>query len=37
MPRKNWDKIAMKEFDSMDPDWQHDWADLRNRVSRRHS
>lgn len=31
----DWDKIAYKEFDSMDPDWQRDWADLRARVSRR--
>jgi hypothetical protein len=37
MSRKNWDKVAFREFDSMDKDWQKDWADLRARVSRRRS
>lgn len=32
MPRKNWDKIADKEFYSMDKDARDDWSDLRHIV-----
>ena len=32
MVRKNWDKVAQKEFENMDAEWQEDWADLRKRV-----
>lgn len=35
MARKNWDKIADKEFESLDREWQEDWSDLRNRIIRR--
>lgn len=32
MPRmpKNWDKIAQKQFASLDEDIQADWSDLRD-------
>ncbi len=36
MARKNWDKIASKEFAALDKEWQADWAELRDRVKRRH-
>ena len=36
MPRKNWEKVADKEFESMAKEWQEDWVDLRKRVSQRH-
>jgi hypothetical protein len=32
MPRKNWDKIAAKEFENMDPDEQASFIDLYDRV-----
>jgi hypothetical protein len=33
MPKgKSWKKIAEKEFSSMDPDEQAQWADLRKSV-----
>lgn len=32
MSKKNWDKIARQEFDSMPLDYQADWADLRSDV-----
>jgi len=32
MPRKNWDKVARKEFESMDPDERAAWIDLYDRV-----
>lgn len=35
MARKNWDKIARQEFESMDSDAQHDWEDLRRITDRR--
>jgi len=31
----DWDSIASSEFKTMDDDWQKDWADLRERVSKR--
>ena len=36
MAKKNWEKVAQKEFDAMDQDARKDWADLRDRISRRH-
>lgn len=36
MTRKNWDKIANKEFFALDKDWQADWGELRDRVNKRH-
>ncbi len=35
MARKNWDKIARKEFEQMESNWQDDWKDLHDRVTRR--
>jgi hypothetical protein len=35
MARKDWDKVADREFQALDKDWQADWADLRQRVQRR--
>lgn len=29
MPRKNWEAIATKQFESLDPDIQEQWGDLR--------
>jgi hypothetical protein len=37
MARKNWDKIATKEFEELDEQAQKDWADLRVRISGRTS
>ena len=34
MGKKNWAKLAQKEFDAMDPDEQASFADLRERVER---
>ena len=34
MARKNWDKVADKEFAALDKDWQRDWSDLRKLVSK---
>ncbi len=36
MARRNWKKVADKEFEALDREWQEDWADLRNRVNRHH-
>ena len=33
MGRKNWDKVADKEFNSMPDDFQHDWEDLRSKTA----
>lgn len=33
MPRKNWDKVADREFEDMDAETQAQWADLRRRLS----
>ena len=33
MTRINWDKIADKEFNEMNTEYQADWAELRNRIS----
>lgn len=33
---KDWDKIADKEFSSMEADAQAQWADLRDLVAKRH-
>lgn len=35
MAKKNWRKLADKEFTAMDNTWQHEWQDLRERVSKR--
>ena len=32
---KKWDRIATKEFEALDKATQRDWADLRDKVSRR--
>lgn len=32
MPRKDWDKVADKEFNEMDADSQAQWMDLRRRL-----
>jgi hypothetical protein len=32
MARKNWDKVATKEFKAMDKDAQAQWAELRHRL-----
>lgn len=32
MPRKNWDKVADKEFNDMDAESQAQWMDLRRRL-----
>lgn len=32
MGKKNWDKIADKEFKAMDKESQEQWADLRRRM-----
>lgn len=34
MSRKNWDKVADKEFDAMPQNWQEDWIELRNSVAK---
>ena len=35
MAHIDWDKVATHEFEDMDEDTKRDWADLRQRVSRR--
>lgn len=35
MPRRNWDKIADNQFNSMPVDFQDAWRDLRERVNKR--
>jgi hypothetical protein len=30
-----WDRIASAQFESLDQDIQHDWADLHDKVSSR--
>jgi hypothetical protein len=32
---KKWDRIAAKEFEALEKEAQKDWADLRDKVSRR--
>jgi hypothetical protein len=32
MTARDWDDIANREFETMDTDWQADWADLRERI-----
>jgi hypothetical protein len=32
---KKWNRIATKEFEALDEATQRDWADLRNKISRR--
>ncbi len=34
MARKNWEKVADREFAALDKDWQEDWADLRKIVEK---
>lgn len=34
MSRKNWDKVADKEFDAMPKKWQEDWKDLKSAVAK---
>jgi hypothetical protein len=33
--RRNWDKVAKKEFDELPEDYQKDWQDFRDSVYRR--
>jgi hypothetical protein len=35
MARRNWDKIAQKEYEALDKEWQEDWADLIKKVQNR--
>ena len=35
MAKKNWDKIATKEFKTLYRKAQKDWGELRDRLSRR--
>ena len=35
MSKRNWEKVAQKEFDNLDPEARKDWAELRDRISRR--
>lgn len=35
MARKDWDKIADDQFNSMPVDFQDAWSDLRSRVKKR--
>lgn len=35
MARRNWDKIADDQFNSMPTDFQDAWRDLRDRVNKR--
>lgn len=32
MSRKNWNKVADKEFQAMDKEAQEQWAELRHRL-----
>lgn len=32
MTKTDWDKVAKKQFDSMDADAQAQWSDLRKRL-----
>ncbi len=34
--KKNWDKIAEEQFNSLDYDMQQEWSDLHSRTSARH-
>ena len=34
MSRKNWDKVAQNEFDTMPAEYQEDWGELRGVVYR---
>ena len=34
--KKNWDKIAEEQFNSLDTDMQQEWSDLHDRTSGRH-
>lgn len=33
MTKKNWDRIADKEYAALDTETQRDWAELRKRVN----
>jgi hypothetical protein len=35
MSSRNWDKLAEREFNSMDTEYQEAWSDLRARVMTR--
>jgi len=30
MPHRNWDKVAKRQFESLDKDIQDDWSELRD-------
>jgi hypothetical protein len=32
MNKKDWKKIAEREFKAMDKEWQNEWRELRNRT-----
>ena len=34
MSKKNWDKVAQQEFDTMPAEYQEDWGELRGVVYR---
>jgi hypothetical protein len=36
MPRRNWDKVAAKQFESLEKDIRDDWSDLRDLTLKSH-
>lgn len=34
MTKREWDQVAESEFSSMPKEWQSDWQELRNIVSK---
>jgi hypothetical protein len=34
MLKTKWEKVADREFRTLDKEWQADWIDLRKRVNR---
>lgn len=36
MAKVNWDKVAYKQFKSLDKEWRKDWGALRERVNHNH-
>jgi hypothetical protein len=34
MTSKKWEKVADKEFEALDKDWQEEWSDLRELIKR---
>lgn len=35
MSKRDWKKVAQKEFDAMEKEWQEEWQELRDRVRQR--